>query len=65
MVNSGDYEGAGREFSRWVKGSVNGRTIVLRGLVKRRTAEYTLWNTPVTSATQTINIEALKKLTKE
>lgn len=39
LLNDGDYEGAGLEFCKWVKGG--GRT--LPGLVKRRTVEYALW----------------------
>lgn len=40
LLNDGDYDGAGLEFRKWVKGG--GRT--LPGLVKRRAAEYELWN---------------------
>lgn len=38
-LNSGDYEGAGKEFIRWVYGG--GR--VLGGLVKRREAEFEMY----------------------
>lgn len=42
-LNAGDYEGAAREFGRWVKGTVNGRLVELPGLVRRRKAEETLF----------------------
>lgn len=42
-MNTGDYEGAGREFERWVYGAVNSQKRILPGLVSRRAAEAALW----------------------
>ena len=42
-LNTGDYEGAAREFSRWVKGRVNDQLVTLPGLVSRRRAEQELF----------------------
>jgi lysozyme len=42
-LNAGDYSGAQREFDRWVKGRVNGRLVVIPGLVRRRNAEQALF----------------------
>lgn len=65
MVNSGDYDGAGRQFNKWVYAKVNGKMKPLGGLVKRRQADTDLWFTPVTGSTQSINTEALKALIKD
>jgi lysozyme len=46
--NAGDVEGAAREFSRWIYATVEGRKVVLPGLVTRRTAEAALFLTAVT-----------------
>jgi GH24 family phage-related lysozyme (muramidase) len=42
-LNSGDYQGAAREFGRWVNGTHNGKKITLPGLVRRRRAEAQLF----------------------
>lgn len=44
-LNAGDYEGAAREFDRWVytKNPKTGKPEVLNGLVKRRAAERQLF----------------------
>lgn len=42
-LNEGDYHGAAKEFSRWVKGTINGVRVTLPGLVKRRKAESDLF----------------------
>ena len=42
-LNQGDYEGAAREFDRWVHGTDNGTRRVLPGLVNRRNEEETLF----------------------
>ncbi|MBP2310484.1 glycoside hydrolase family protein [Azospirillum melinis] len=42
-LNLGDVDGAGREFARWTKAKVDGRTIDLPGLVARRAAEAALF----------------------
>lgn len=38
-INEGDYKGAGDEFLRWTKATINGEKKVLPGLVKRRKVE--------------------------
>lgn len=43
-LNAGDYAGAATEFHRWTKALVNGATVSLPGLVKRRAAEATLFS---------------------
>jgi lysozyme len=42
-LNTRDYEGAVREFGRWVHGEVNGAKVELPGLVRRRKAEAALF----------------------
>lgn len=42
-LNKGDYEGASREFDRWVHGTDNGSRVVLPGLVNRRNEEEALF----------------------
>jgi lysozyme len=42
-LNAGDYAGAAAEFGRWTKALVDGETVSLSGLVKRRAAESTLF----------------------
>ena len=42
-LNLGDYEGAAREFSRWVKGRMNDKLVTLPGLVSRRQQEQELF----------------------
>ena len=44
-LNAGDVRGASKEFSKWVKGTINGRKISLPGLVRRRKAEQALFDT--------------------
>lgn len=46
-LNARDYVGAAGEFPKWRYGTVNGRTVVLPGLVTRRAAEQRLFLTPV------------------
>ena len=41
LLNDGNYESAGLELAKWVRGGGK----VLPGLVKRRNAEYKLWAT--------------------
>lgn len=43
-LNNGEFELAGREFARWKYGRVNGKSVVIDGLVKRRAREYKLFN---------------------
>lgn len=43
LLNIGNYQGAANQFDRWVHGTVNGRKIVLPGLVRRRKAEKALF----------------------
>ncbi|CAJ2944236.1 glycoside hydrolase [Burkholderia pseudomallei] len=38
-LNAGDHVGACRELPRWNKGTIDGKKVVLPGLVKRRDAE--------------------------
>ena len=52
LLNSGDYKGASQQFKRWIYG--NGKK-ALEGLVKRRTAEEKLFNTPVLKALESPN----------
>lgn len=42
-VNAGDFAGAAGEFGKWVYSTVDGRKVVLQGLVKRRAAESALF----------------------
>lgn len=42
-LNQGDFEGAAREFDRWVHGTDNGTRAVLLGLVNRRNDEEALF----------------------
>jgi lysozyme len=44
-LNAGNAKGASKEFLKWVKGTVNGRKVTLPGLVRRRKAERTLFDT--------------------
>lgn len=43
-VKSGDIAGAGDEFKRWNKATVDGVKVVLDGLTARRVAEKELWD---------------------
>lgn len=43
LLNSGDTEGAGQQFGRWVNATVNGKPTKLPGLVARRAAEEALF----------------------
>jgi Phage lysozyme len=43
---AGDVTGAAAEFPRWNKATVHGKTVVLPGRVKRRTAERALFEHP-------------------
>jgi lysozyme len=44
--NAGDARGAAAEFSRWCHGRVNGKEIVIEGLLLRREEEAALFLTP-------------------
>ena len=46
-LNDGDYERVPREFAKWTKAKVKGKTTILPGLVSRRTEEARLFITPV------------------
>jgi len=46
LYNETDYAKAADAFQMWDKGTVNGKKVVLPGLVKRRLAEKTLFLTP-------------------
>ena len=52
LLNSGNYKDASQQFKRWIYG--NGKK-ALEGLVKRRTAEEKLFNTPVLKALESPN----------
>ncbi len=43
-LNAGDAKGASKEFLRWVKGTINGKKVTLPGLVRRRKAERSLFD---------------------
>jgi len=45
-INGRNYAGAADAFHMWVRGAVKGKSVVLPGLVKRRTAESKLFLTP-------------------
>lgn len=47
ILNQGEYIKAAIEFKKWNKARVNGRTVVLPGLVKRRERESDLFTRPV------------------
>jgi lysozyme len=57
-LNARDYIGAADEFPRWKYARVRGRNVVLRGLVKRRTAERNLFLTPYRIASQQASVAA-------
>lgn len=42
-VNAGDFAGAEKEFGKWVYGTVNGKKVVLPGLVTRRQHEAAMF----------------------
>ena len=43
ILNTGDYAGVPAQMARWNKATVNGKKVVLAGLVRRREAEGKLW----------------------
>lgn len=45
LLNAKDFGGASEQFARWNKGTVNGKKVVLPGLVKRRAEERALFLT--------------------
>jgi len=49
--NAGDKAGAADAFLLWNKGTVNGKKVVLNGLVRRREAERALFLTPAAETT--------------
>jgi lysozyme len=42
-INSGDMPGAADQFGKWIKATVNGKKLILGGLVKRRADERALF----------------------
>lgn len=46
LVQTGDLEGAGEQFPRWVHEKINGIETIEPGLVRRRAAELALWTQP-------------------
>lgn len=48
-LHAGDFDGAAAEFARWKYGTVDGKKVVLDGLVARRAAERALFLTPEAS----------------
>lgn len=42
-LNQGDYDAVPEQLMRWTKATVDGRKVVLPGLVRRRAAEVALW----------------------
>jgi len=42
-LNAGEFAAVPEELMRWTKGTVKGQKVELAGLVRRRTAEATLW----------------------
>ena len=46
-LNAGDYEGAAEAITWWNKATINGQKQVVNGLVRRRSAEKTLFLEPV------------------
>ena len=42
-LNRGDYEGAAEEILKWDKAKVDGEYVVLKGLTRRRNAEYNMF----------------------
>lgn len=47
LVREGNLTRAPDEFGKWVYGTVDGKHVVLDGLVRRRKAELVVWNTTV------------------
>lgn len=47
LVKNGNLTLAPLEFAKWVYGRVNGKMVVLKGLVRRRAAELDVWNAPL------------------
>jgi GH24 family phage-related lysozyme (muramidase) len=43
LLNEGNYQAAANQFTRWVHGTVDGRQVVLQGLVRRIEAEKALF----------------------
>jgi lysozyme len=60
--NDGDKTGAALAITYWNKGTVNGKKVILPGLVRRRDAERALFLTPVSSGALTPLGEALAAL---
>lgn len=58
VLNKGEYASVPSEMKRWNKGrDENGNLIELAGLVKRRAAEATLFEKPVTSSAKSLSRE--------
>lgn len=45
LVKNGALHLVPAEFMKWVHGRVNGKEVVLNGLIRRRTAEVDIWRT--------------------
>lgn len=70
-INASNFDAVPAELLRWDKATVNGKLTVLKGLVRRRTAEAALFAMDETLAddggkpmAQSVSEEKLKKLTK-
>lgn len=50
-LRSKDYQGASLEFHKWAFATLNGKRVKLSGLIKRRTAEERLFDTPMPHTT--------------
>lgn len=60
-LNSGDMDGAAKEFHRWVKGTIGGVKKALPGLVRRRKAEAELFlSLPLDLATPKMEVSAVE-----
>ena len=42
-LNTGDYNAVPSELMKWVKGTIDGKKVTIKGLVNRRAAEAGLW----------------------
>ena len=58
LLNAGDFDGAAGEFGKWVKATVNGVKTSLPGLVARRAAEASLFQTGTWAPQQTRMVAA-------
>ena len=44
VLNQGNYEAVTAQIAKWNKGTINGKKVVIAGLVNRRTEEIKIWN---------------------